>query len=38
MAALTLGKNYTQDQALHWGFATREETPDRPLHEGGDTK
>lgn len=29
MTALTLGKNYTQDQALQWGFATREETPGR---------
>ncbi len=27
MTALTLGKNYTQDQALRWGFATRDETP-----------
>ncbi|MFN4258362.1 MAG: DUF6513 domain-containing protein [Gemmataceae bacterium] len=25
VTALTLGKNYTQDQALHWGFLTREE-------------
>jgi dihydropteroate synthase-like protein len=25
MTALTLGKNYTQDQALRWGFVTREE-------------
>jgi dihydropteroate synthase len=25
MTALTLGKNYTQDQALRWGFLTRPE-------------
>ncbi len=25
MTALTLGKNYVQDQALRWGFLTREE-------------
>jgi dihydropteroate synthase-like protein len=25
--ALTLGKNYVQDQALRWGFLTREERP-----------
>jgi dihydropteroate synthase-like protein len=25
VTALTLGKNYTQDQALRWGFLTREE-------------
>lgn len=29
VTALTLGKNYTQDQALRWGFATREELTDR---------
>ena len=23
VTALTLGKNYTQDQALRWGFLTR---------------
>jgi dihydropteroate synthase-like protein len=38
ITALTLGKNYTQDQALRWGFATREETPGRHLHGDGDTK
>ena len=27
VTALTLGKNYTQDQALRWGFATRDELP-----------
>jgi len=27
LTALTLGKNYTQDQALRWGLATREENP-----------
>jgi dihydropteroate synthase-like protein len=31
MTALTLGKNYVQDQALRWGFLTREE---RPGHTG----
>ena len=34
MTALTLGKNYTQDQALRWGFATREEKPGR--HSSGE--
>jgi dihydropteroate synthase len=29
ITALTLGKNYTQDQALRWGFATRDERPRR---------
>lgn len=27
VTALTLGKNYTQDQALRWGLLTREEKP-----------
>jgi dihydropteroate synthase-like protein len=27
MTALTLGKNYSQDQSLHWGLLTRPETP-----------
>ena len=27
LTALTLGKNYTQDQALRWGFLTQEEQP-----------
>lgn len=31
VTALTLGKNYTQDQALRWGFLTREEKS----HRGG---
>jgi dihydropteroate synthase-like protein len=31
VTALTLGKNYTQDQALKWGFLTVPETP----HRGG---
>lgn len=26
MTAITLGKNYSQDQELQWGFLTREET------------
>jgi dihydropteroate synthase-like protein len=30
VTALTLGKNYVQDQALRWGFLTREE----PTHQG----
>ncbi|AWM39322.1 Pterin binding enzyme [Gemmata obscuriglobus] len=29
ITALTLGKNYTQDQALRWGFLTIPETPHR---------
>jgi len=29
VTALTLGKNYTQDQALEWGFLTRPETTHR---------
>jgi len=29
VTALTLGKNYTQDQALRWGFLTREEKSHR---------
>jgi hypothetical protein len=36
VTALTLGKNYTQDQALRWGFLTREERSHRnPEGEGG---
>ena len=31
VTALTLGKNYTQDQALRWGFLTVEE---RASHDG----
>jgi len=34
VTALTLGKNYTQDQALRWGFLTRPEARHR---ERGDT-
>ena len=30
VTALTLGKNYTQDQALRWGFLTR---PEETKHE-----
>jgi dihydropteroate synthase-like protein len=30
VTALTLGKNYTQDQTLHWGFLTR---PENSSHE-----
>ncbi len=34
LTAITLGKNYTQDQELQWGFLTREETIHRnPLAE-----
>jgi len=29
VTALTLGKNYRQDEALDWGFLTRPETPHR---------
>ena len=32
VTALTLGKNYVQDQALNWGFLTRPEV----IHRGGD--
>ena len=32
VTALTLGKNYVQDQALNWGFLTRPEV----THRGGD--
>ena len=32
VTALTLGKNYTQDQALRWGFLTVPETS----HRGGE--
>lgn len=30
ITALTLDKNYVQDQALNWGFLTREEKPRHP--------
>ena len=30
LTALTLGKNYVQDQALRWGFLTREENAAPP--------
>ncbi len=33
VTALTLGKNYTQDQSLRWGLLTRPETPHGPTHE-----
>ena len=29
VTALTLGKNYVQDQALRWGFLTKEEESHR---------
>ena len=32
VTALTLGKNYTQDQALRWGMLTKEENVTAPLH------
>ena len=35
VTALTLGKNYTQDQALRWGFLTREE---RSPHDDASAK
>lgn len=31
VTALTLGKQYTQDQALRWGFLTRPETAHHPV-------
>jgi dihydropteroate synthase-like protein len=31
VTALTLGKNYTQDQALRWGLLTRPESPHGPF-------
>jgi dihydropteroate synthase-like protein len=34
MTALTLGKNYVQDQALHWGFLTRPEESHQPSAKG----
>ncbi len=34
MTALTLGKNYVQDQALNWGFLTRPETTHPPDLDG----
>ncbi|HEX4148940.1 MAG TPA: dihydropteroate synthase, partial [Pirellulales bacterium] len=33
--ALTLGKQYRQDEALDWGFLTRPETSHRPRKAGG---
>jgi len=30
ITALTLGKNYVQDQALNWGFLTRPEASHQP--------
>jgi hypothetical protein len=32
LTALTLGKNYVQDQALHWGFLT---VPEKIGHPTG---
>jgi len=34
MTALTLGKNYTQDEALHWGFLTVPEQSHRDKMKG----
>lgn len=34
VTALTLGKNYVQDQALNWGFLTRPETSHRRVKQG----
>lgn len=36
VTALTLGKNYQQDEALAWGFLTRPETSHRNRPDGGD--
>lgn len=35
VTALTLGKNYTQDQALQWGFLTRPESSHRHRDDTG---
>jgi hypothetical protein len=35
--ALTLGKNYVQDQALRWGFLTRAEESHRERKKRGGT-
>jgi dihydropteroate synthase len=35
MTALTLGKNYVQDQALRWGTLTKEEQSHRAKKEHG---
>ncbi len=35
VTALTLGKNYVQDQALRWGFLTAEEISHRDRERGG---
>jgi hypothetical protein len=39
MTALTLGKNYTQDQALRWGFLTvpEESHRDRKTRDQSDS-
>jgi dihydropteroate synthase-like protein len=40
VTALTLGKNYTQDQALRWGMLTREEVSHRgakAVQDGGES-
>ena len=34
VTALTLGKNYTQDQALRWGFLTVPEVSHRGPEDG----
>jgi hypothetical protein len=34
VTALTLGKNYAQDQALRWGYLTRPEESHRGPGEG----
>jgi hypothetical protein len=34
VTALTLGKNYTQDQALRWGFLTVPEESHRDKMQG----
>jgi dihydropteroate synthase len=36
VTALTLGKNYVQDQALHWGFLTLPETSHRGTISGSE--
>jgi hypothetical protein len=37
VTALTLGKNYKQDEALQWGFLTRPETSHRNRPDAGDS-
>jgi hypothetical protein len=38
VTALTLGKNYRQDESLDWGMLTRDEHDRRHLRRAGDTE